>query len=134
MGIVQGARDLAHIGQELPRRETRASGVPLSQRAPWRVVHHQIGDAALHAKVQHPHDRGVFQVGNRPRLLAEACDLLCAEPGAEHLDGCVGPQVIMLAEIDFGKAALTEQAHQPILANVLANAIRHVYPPVCLAP
>ncbi len=62
-------------------------------------------------------------------FLLEMLGLGLGQMGMQHLDGglLIEPQV--LAEVDLGVAALSQQGDQAVVAKLLSGAIRHLRPP-----
>src|SRR5260221_12115461 len=62
-------------------------------------------------------------------FLLEVLGLLVSQMGMQHLDGglLIEPQV--LAQVDLGIAALSQQGDQAVVAKLLSSAIRHLRPP-----
>lgn len=62
-------------------------------------------------------------------FLLEVLGLGLGEMGMQHFDGglLIEPQV--LPKVHLGEAALSQQAHQPVVAELLSGAVCHLRPP-----
>src|SRR5690242_8824122 len=69
------------------------------------------------------------QLGKDLGLFSKALPFLLREVGQQHLDCCLLIEIDMLTQVDFGKAALAQQALEAILAQLLTCPIRHSNPP-----
>jgi hypothetical protein len=63
---------------------------------------------------------------DRLGLALEVLGLAAGQVGVQHLDGRLLIESQVLAQVDLGIAALAQQAHQPVVAEVLSGAICHV--------
>src|SRR5205823_13899976 len=62
---------------------------------------------------------------NRARLPAEWLDVVARQVGMQHFDGRLRVEVQVLSQVDVGKTALSQQAQQAIVAQVLSHAAGH---------
>src|SRR5260370_41731941 len=67
----------------------------------------------------------MYQTSNSTRLAVKLLHVLTVQLRMEDLDVSRRIQVDMLAQVDLGKAALPQQAHQAVAAQPLSNAICH---------
>src|SRR5215467_29618 len=92
----------------------------------WRVVHYQKGAFPVPAKVDDAHDMGMRQASDGTRLAKKPLHIPGCQLRVQHFDGDPGLQVDMLTQVDLGKAALTKQAQDTIVAQLLPCAICHL--------
>jgi len=83
MGVVErpGHRD----GRARRRDEGHRRAHAVFQAAAGQVFHHQVGRAVHLAVVDHPHDVGVRQAGQRARFAVETLEHPLQAGGGEHL-------------------------------------------------
>ena len=67
----------------------------------------------------------MHQLRNRLGFLGEVLGLSVDQVGVQHLDRRLQREPYMLPQIDLGKAALSHQGHQPVVAKLLPDAICH---------
>ena len=92
----------------------------LSQRTVGGIVHDKKGQVLLHVKIEDAHDMGMHETSNRARLRAEWFDVVARQVGMQHFDGRLRVEVQVLSQVDVGKTALSQQAQQAIVAQVLS--------------
>src|SRR2546421_12599275 len=97
----------------------------LSQRTIGGIIHDKEGQVLLYIKIEDAHDMGMHEARNHARLRAEWLDVLAGQVGMQHFDGRLRVEVQMLSQVDVGKTALSQQAQQAIVAQVLSHAAGH---------
>src|SRR2546421_5335008 len=125
MGILQGSGDLVNVGNDALYRQRSARWMHLSQRTIGGIVHDKKGQVLLHVKIEDAHDMGMHETSNRARLRAEWFDVVARQVGMQHFDGHLRVEVQVLSQVDVGKTALSQQAQQVIVAQVLSHASGH---------
>src|SRR2546421_6744299 len=125
MGILQGSGDLVNVGNDALYRQRSARWMHLSQRTIGGIVHDKKGQVLLHVKIEDAHDMGMHETSNRARLRAEWFDVVARQVGMQHFDGHLRIEVQVLSQVDVGKTALSQQAQQVIVAQVLSHASGH---------
>jgi hypothetical protein len=65
------------------------------------------------------------KASNSAGLLAKDVPILAGQLRMEQLDSSLGPQVKVFPQVDLGETALSEQADQAIVAQLLSGAISH---------
>src|SRR5260370_10811977 len=101
-----------------------------AQRSPRRKTHDEKRRARLHVIVQHTHNVRMLQAGNELRFLAESLAVLGREGQVEELEGSQRPQVNVLTQVDRGKSPFPKHPQQAIRAQLLANPLTHLSPPI----
>ena len=76
VGILQPIGHLLDIGQNGARRQRHAATMAGAQRAIGGIVHYQIGDAALYAKVQHLDNVRMAQARDGLRLGQKVIEII----------------------------------------------------------
>src|SRR5881227_2091901 len=125
MCILQGCCHLLHKGVDLRYGYQATPGVTLSQGAVGGIIHHQKRHAILHIEIEHAHNRGMCQPGNRLCFLLEVLSLAARQVRMQHLNGCLQIQPYMLPKVDLSIATLSQQADQPVITELLSKAICH---------
>lgn len=111
VGILEGFGHLLDVGQKRGQGKARPSGIASAQGAVGGVLHDQIGQAVLHAKVQHAHDMRMFESGDGARLGEKVGQIIFPQAGMQDFDGGLALEMEMLGEVDLCEAAFAEQAH-----------------------
>ena len=99
----------------------------LAQITPWRVVHEQVGDLILHAKLQHANDVGVDQVAEIPRFGEKAVLSVHVQGRVQDFHGRLRVEVQVLAQVDIGEHARAKQATDMIIPEMLTHTLRHCH-------
>jgi hypothetical protein len=71
----------------------------------------------------------MYERSNGLRFLLEVLSLLFSQMRVQHLDGCLLVEPYMLPEVDFSVATLSQQADQPVVAQLLSKSVSHLWPP-----
>ena len=92
---------------------------PLLQRLPFDVLEDDVGVAVVLAGVDHRDDVGVGELGHRPRLLAEALELvgLLGHLAVHDLDRDRAVERRVAGQVDGRHAAAAELRLQPVAAG-----------------
>lgn len=105
VGVLQCSRGLLEIGGNGCRRAWLACGHSPTQGAVGRVIHDQIGGAVFNGKMADADDIGMFQSGNRARLVLELLQFVALDQlGMQQFDSDLGPQANIDAQVDLSKA------------------------------
>ena len=70
------ARDLDRVRDRLGDRQPAQPADPVLERLALDVLEHDVGPAVVLAGVDHADDVGMRELGDRPRLAAEALELI----------------------------------------------------------
>src|SRR6266568_1608384 len=90
------------------------------------IVHHQVGSLVLDAKVEDADNMRVHQVAQMTRFREKVLGGMRIYLSVQDFDGTLAIEVDVLAQVDVGKGTLPEQAGQPVVAQALPYAIRHI--------
>src|ERR1051326_1202532 len=96
----------------------------------WSIVHHKKGDAVHDVVFEDTHNGGMSEMGDGTRFLEKAEFMIVGQAHLEYLDGGFSVEVDMLAEVDVSEAALSEQAHQAVVCELLTYPVWHG----CISP
>ena len=96
------------------------------------VVHDQKGGVIFHAKVEHPHDVGMDELDKGARLGKKTFQVILGQSRMHHFNGGLAFEIDMLPQVYFGKASLSQEAHEAIVAKLLAHAVGHRYFSLCV--
>ncbi len=121
VGDGQPAGDLDRVGERLLSVERPDPGDPLLQRFPFHVLEDDVGVAAVLAGVDHRHHIGMGELRHRPRLLAEALQLvgLLGHLPVHDLDRDVAVERAVAGQVhgrhapaaDFGRQLVAAREH-----------------------
>ncbi len=119
VGDGEAAGDLDRVGERFLRVERADPADPLLQRLAFDVLEDDVGVAAVLAGVDHGDDVGVGELGHRPRLLAEALELvgLLGHLAVHHLDRDVAVERLVARQVDGRHAAAAELRLQAVAAR-----------------
>ena len=119
VGDAEPARDLDRVGDRLLGVERADPSDPLLQRLALDVLEDDVGVAAVLAGVDHRDDVGVGELGHRPRLLAEALELvlLLGHLAVHDLDRDRPVEGLVAGQVDGRHAAAAQLRLQPVAAG-----------------
>src|SRR5260370_22683327 len=133
MSILKGIRYLLDIGNDGRYWQRGAFRMKLAQGPIGSIVHHQIGNFLLDAKVKNTHNIWMHEMSNGTCFSAKGVHILIGQLSMEHLDRYLSAQVKMLTKVDFGKATFSQQTGEIITAKLLPHtivAVRHLHIPL----
>ena len=87
-----------------------------AQGAIGGIVYHQEWRRILYIKFEHTYNIWMQQARNSTCLGQKVFYIIAFQSSMEHFNGCKGIQVNMLAQVDFGKTALSNLAYEAIVA------------------
>src|SRR5215470_17538558 len=90
------------------------------------VIDYQKGHPILHIEIEDVHNAWMDECGNDVRFLLEVFSLLLAQMLMEHLDSSLLVESHVLAQVDFGVATLSQQADEPVVAQLLSSVVCHL--------
>src|SRR5882724_5469668 len=102
-------------------REACAAGVACAQRAIGSIAQHQEGSFFMDAVVEDAHDIRVIEASNRFGFVEEVLEGIVGKLDAQNLNRILVLEIDMLAQIDIGKATLTQEFNQAIATYLLAQ-------------
>src|SRR5262249_500106 len=89
------------------------------------IVHHQGGGPLLDPKIEDVHDMGVFETRQYGCFPLKFCNIFWRDLREEKFDRENSPPVDMLSKIDLCKTALSKEAHETIVAELLPYTVSH---------
>src|SRR5947209_3866950 len=131
MGILQGRGDLLDIVDNRLQWQTRPLSMTVEQSPMRGILEHQKRRAVLHSKIQHAHNVRMRETCQGLGFLQKAGLVLFAEPGVKDFEGRTAFEVDMLTQVDLGKASLTKESSQTVVAQLLAltpSTVSHTSP------
>ena len=105
MGALQGGGHVVDIGDDPLEGNARACRVLRSQGATDGIVHDQKGHAVQDGIIEHAHNMGVVQPGQRLRFVQELGGILLVQAQVQDFECGRLLEIDMLAQIDVGEAA-----------------------------
>src|SRR5947209_12990146 len=96
----------------------------------WSIVHHEKRDTVHDVVFQDAHNGGMSEMSDSTRFPKKAEFIFVGQTHLEHLDGGFSVEIDMLAEVDISKAALSEQADQSVVCQLLTYPVWHA----CISP
>ena len=116
---LQPAADLDRVGDRLVERQPALGGDPLLQRLARDVLEDDVGAPVVLAGVDDADQVGMRELGDRPRLAAEALELvlLVGDLAVQHLDRDGAVERLVDGQVDGGHAAAAQLRLQPVAAG-----------------